>query len=81
METMNEIHYWYLISFTCDSPFSYSALDIKTDAMAMLKKGYRESVKSNLPKRWFDDLPHTHLAPDDAIEQGVLFCNILAENR
>jgi hypothetical protein len=25
-------------------------------------------------------LPHTHVALDDAIEQGALFCNMLAEN-
>jgi hypothetical protein len=46
----------------------------------MLKKPYRKSTKKNMPSRWFDDLPHTHLALDDAIEQGALFCNILAEN-
>lgn len=32
----------------------------------------------NLPRDWFDNLPHTHIALDDAIEQGVLFCNALA---
>jgi len=31
------------------------------------------------PKEWFDKLPHTHKALDDAIGQGALFCNILAE--
>ncbi len=73
--------YWYLIRFASESPYSHSALDIKTYAMAMLKKDYRESVKQNMPKRWFDPLPHTHRALDDAIEQGALFCNMLAENR
>jgi hypothetical protein len=73
--------YWYLIRFAGESPFSHSALDIKTYAMALLKKSYRESVKRNMPKRWFDPLPHTHRALDDAIEQGALFCNMLAENR
>jgi 3' exoribonuclease, RNase T-like len=72
--------YWYLIRFTGESPFSYYALDIKTYAMAMLKKGFRESVKRNMPRRWFDNLPHTHRALDDAIEQGALFCNMLTEN-
>jgi hypothetical protein len=72
--------YWYLIRFTDESPFSHSALDIKTYAMSMLKKPYRESTKKNMPARWFDSFPHTHLALDDAIEQGALFCNILAEN-
>ncbi|MFP3741315.1 hypothetical protein SB860_41445, partial [Burkholderia sp. SIMBA_019] len=26
-------------------------------------------------------LPHTHIALDDALEQGALFCNMLAELR
>jgi DNA polymerase III alpha subunit (gram-positive type) len=72
--------YWYLIRFTGESPFSFSALDIKTYAMALLKIEYREAVKRNMPKRWFDPLKHTHQALDDAIEQGALFCNMLAEN-
>jgi len=72
--------YWYLIRLTGESPFSHSALDIKTYAMALLKRGYRESTKDQMPARWFDKLPHTHRALDDAIEQGALFCNMLAEN-
>lgn len=73
--------YWYLMRFVGESPFSHSALDIKSFAMALLKSGYRDSTKRNMPKRWFDDLPHTHIALDDAIEQGALFCNMLKENR
>jgi hypothetical protein len=72
--------YWYLIRFAGESPFSFSALDMKTYAMALLKTEYREAVKRNMPRRWFDSLPHTHVALDDAIEQGALFCNMLAEN-
>ena len=72
--------YWYLIRFTGERPFSHSALDIKTYAIAMLKRGYRDATKRNMPKHWFDKLPHTHQALDDAIEQGALFCNMLAEN-
>jgi len=72
--------YWYLIRFTGESPFSHSALDIKTYAMALLKKNYRDSTKQHMPKHWFDERPHTHLALDDAIEQGALFCNMLAEH-
>jgi len=71
--------YWYLMKFTGESPFSHSALDIKTLAMAGLQKPYRESTKRNMPPHWFDDLPHTHKALDDAIEQGAMFCNILKE--
>jgi hypothetical protein len=73
--------YWYLIRFTGESPFSHSALDIKTLAMALLKTGYRQATKKNMPKRWFDSLPHSHCALDDAIEQGAMFCNMLADLR
>lgn len=73
--------YWYLIRFTGESPFSHSALDIKTFAMALMKQNYRDATKNNMPKRWFDRIPHTHVALDDAIEQGALFCNMLKELR
>lgn len=73
--------YWYLMRFVGRSPFSFAALDIKTMAMAMLGQDYRRCTKKNMPKRWFDALPHTHMALDDAIEQGALFCNMLAECR
>ncbi len=73
--------YWYLIRFTGESPFSHSALDIKTMAMIALNKPYRDSTKRNMPKRWFGNTPHTHVALDDAIGQGELFCNILTELR
>lgn len=73
--------YWYLRRFTGESPYSFSALDIKTYAMAVLGCGYRESTKRNMPRRWFQGLPpHTHKAVDDAVEQGYLFMNILREN-
>jgi hypothetical protein len=71
--------YWYLMRFAGESPFSHSALDMKTLAMALMKSTYRNSTKRNMPRRWFDDLPHTHQALDDAIEQGALFCNMMQE--
>ena len=70
--------YWYLIRFAGGSPFSHSALDIKTYAMAVLGSDYRSTAKRAMPKSWFDPLPHSHVALDDAIEQGALFCNMLA---
>jgi hypothetical protein len=73
--------YWYLIKFVGDSPFSHSALDIKTFAMSLLRTDFRDSTKRDMPKRWFDDNPHTHVALDDARGQGALFCNMLAESR
>lgn len=73
--------YWYLMRFVGESPFGHSALDIKTFAMALLKQEYRASVKRNMPKQWFDPFPHSHIALDDAIEQGALFCNMLRASR
>jgi len=56
--------------FTGDSPFSFSAIDIKTYAMAMLKHPFAISTRQHA-KRWFDELPQPHKALDDAIEQGA----------
>ncbi|MBF0141772.1 MAG: exonuclease [Magnetococcales bacterium] len=73
--------YWYLIHFTGESPFGHNALDIRSYAMGLLKTTYLESSKRHMPAHWFDDLPHTHVALDDAIEQGALFCNMLRGTR
>jgi hypothetical protein len=73
--------YWYLIRFTGRSPFSFSALDIKTLAMALLGIDFHATTKKSIPRRWFGEAPHRHVALSDAIEQGQLFCNLLAEAR
>ncbi len=73
--------YWYLMKFVGESPFAHLALDIKTFAMMMLHTNYRDITKKKMPKKWFDSMPHTHKALDDAIEQGALFCNMLAIHR
>jgi hypothetical protein len=71
--------YWYQVRFVGKSPFSFSALDIKSYAMALMGCGYRQATKAKMPREWFDPLPHTHVALEDALEQGALFCNLLAE--
>lgn len=73
--------YWYLRRFAGDSPFSHSALDIKTFAMCLLGTDYRATTKATMPRRWFAEAPHTHVALDDALEQGALFCNMLLESK
>jgi hypothetical protein len=73
--------YWYLVRFTGARPFRENALDVRSYAMGMRKAAFRLTTRTYLPKRWFDDgLPHTHVALDDALEQGALFCNMHAEN-
>jgi|SRR6478609_1088024 len=73
--------YWYLIRFGGYSPFSFSCLDVKSYAMAILGTPYRQTTKRNMPKSWFKGLPpHTHVAIDDAREQGLLFINMLGRS-
>ena len=72
--------YWYLLRFVGDSPFGHSALDVKTYAMAILKKPYRDCVKGALPPEWSTGLPHPHVALEDAREQGAMFCAMLRSN-
>lgn len=71
--------HWYLVRFTGNSPFSHAALDIKTLAMALLRRPYRECTKSRFPVEWTPKQPHTHEALDDALEQGELFLTMLRE--
>lgn len=72
---------YYTVKFASYNIFSFSCIDIKTFAMAVLGINYKNIVKNNFPKRWFSKRPHTHIAIDDAIEQGELFINILKETR
>lgn len=69
--------YWYLINYIGSSPFSHSALDIKTLAMVALGKDYRSVSKRNMPEDWFSEDKHSHVAVEDAIEQGKLFFKVL----
>ncbi len=73
--------YVYMMYFVGESPFSFSCIDMKTYVSASRKQSYRHSGKRSWPSRWFDrDLPHTHKAIDDAIEQGLTFLKMRAEN-
>lgn len=65
--------YWYLVRFTGGSPFSHSAIDLKTFAMAVLGTEFRQTSKRTMPRSWFGPARHTHVAVDDAVEQGELW--------
>jgi hypothetical protein len=74
--------YWYLVRFHGFSPFGHSGLDTKSFAMALLKKPYRDCIKHNFPAEWHPKGHwHTHVALDDAREQGLMFCAMLAAAR
>lgn len=72
--------YWYSIRFLGESPFSFSALDIKSFFMALRGIDFRDSTKRNMPLAWFVS-EHSHVAEEDAREQGILFINMLKESR
>jgi len=73
--------YWYLVRFTGERPFRENAIDLRSYAMGMRRTSFQHTTRTYLPKRWFDEgLPHTHVALDDAREQGAVFCNMLQEN-
>lgn len=72
---------YYLIRYTGNNPFGFSrAIDMKSYIWAAMKTHrFTMTSKKNFPKRWFDPLPHTHVALDDAIEQGAMAINIFRE--
>lgn len=72
--------HWYLVRFTGASPFGLGALDLKSYAAAALGRPFHDVRKSRMPQTWFDPgIGHTHKALDDAMEQGLLFCNARTE--
>jgi DNA polymerase III alpha subunit (gram-positive type) len=72
---------WYLIRFARAAPFGHSGIDLRTLGMALENSNWQHTAKERMPSRWNDPLPHTHVALDDALEQGAMFCNMLAELR
>ncbi|MGA0058227.1 MAG: 3'-5' exoribonuclease domain-containing protein [Planctomycetota bacterium] len=69
---------YYLERFAGRCPFGFAALDVKSFAMAILGTEFRKTAKRFMPRDWFDQKQHSHRALEDAIEQGQLFCNMLA---
>jgi DNA polymerase III alpha subunit (gram-positive type) len=72
---------YYLQRFFGRNPFKYRAIDIRSYAMGMLNLSYKKANKQKLPVEWKDNLPHTHIALDDALEHGALFCNMLLQQK
>jgi hypothetical protein len=70
---------WYLIRFsTIESPFGHGRTKCIKQAYAdKANTTIINSTKRHMPTKLFSKLPHTHNALDDAIEQGILFQNIM----
>jgi len=71
---------WYSLSFIGESLLGRSSIDLKSYAYATMKIPFRRCIKRNFPKKWFTNRPHTHIAIDDAIEQGELGVNMIRHN-
>ncbi len=70
---------YYLHHFAGRSPFNFRCLDLKTLGFALLPGTLRGTSKKTMPKDWFDpELPHTHVAIDDAREHAALLRSMLA---
>ncbi|MDQ2909031.1 MAG: exonuclease [Candidatus Eremiobacteraeota bacterium] len=73
--------YYYAQRYLGESPFGFASLDLRTYAAAVMKRQYRQVGKRQYPPEWIDaDLPHTHVALDDAIEQGCILINMMRAN-
>lgn len=74
--------YWYLVYAVGDIPeLGFAALDLKSFAFGRIAGSrYRSLGKGSYPAEWFDpDMPHTHVALEDAIEQGAILINAIRE--
>lgn len=63
----------YLHKFAGDCPLGFQCLDLKTLAMSKIGCRFDEVGKRTMPKSWFGPSRHTHVAVDDAIEQGEMY--------
>jgi hypothetical protein len=73
--------YYYFQRFLGESPIGFASLDLRSYAAATMKRQYRHVGKRQYPAEWIDEnLPHTHVALDDAIEQGCILINMMRAN-
>ncbi|MBO6789389.1 MAG: hypothetical protein JJ894_02510 [Dinoroseobacter sp.] len=74
--------HWYFTRYTTfGSPFGHSGcFDLKTAVSVKGSLPISRSSKSQLPKRFQSELPHTHNALDDALEQANIFFKLMAWN-
>jgi hypothetical protein len=73
--------YYYFQRELGGSPVGFASLDLRSYAAAVMKRQYRQVGKRQFPPEWIDEgLPHTHVALDDAMEQGCILINMIRAN-
>jgi hypothetical protein len=66
--------HWYFVRFLGESPFGFSrALDMKTIHQQKARITVGEAGRRDLPAEIASELPHSHNALDDAVEQAEIF--------
>lgn len=71
---------WYMYAFLNQNQMGFGAFDAKSYSAAVQRQTFRTTTKRNMPRQWFDDFPHTHVALDDAISQGAMIINMIRDN-
>jgi DNA polymerase III alpha subunit (gram-positive type) len=71
----------YFITFLGRNPFSFNVIDIRSMVAGLLGSGFTDSGMDSTPIEWRSRLPHTHVAIDDAKQQGELFSAVLKASR
>ena len=72
---------WYLQMFAGAHPFSFKWADIDSYAAGVLKIDIGDTRGDYMPRTWAVDDPHTHVAVEDAIQQGRIFMKIVRQVR
>ncbi|MGH7755502.1 MAG: 3'-5' exoribonuclease domain-containing protein [Vulcanimicrobiaceae bacterium] len=72
--------YYYFQRELGETPVGFASLDLRSYAAAVLKRPYRFVGKRQYPPEWIDESPHTHVALEDAIEQGCILINAIRAN-
>jgi hypothetical protein len=75
--------YWYLCRFIRggNKVLGFSCIDMKSFAMAQLRRThFKSTTKASFKKSWTaKEKPHSHVAVEDAVEQGVMFMRMLKD--
>ncbi len=70
--------YWYFIKFLHPSPFNHSrCFDIKTAFAVKAGVLVAGAGRAKLPPELVPNVPHTHDALDDALEQAEIFARVM----
>src|ERR1044072_2127928 len=69
-------YYMIALGHIDETPFGHRCFDARSHAMGILGTPYLQSGKNDIPQEWRPkDLPHTHDAGDDSLEQAGQFIN------